>query len=190
LERLVLVTHNKGKFAEASEIAKKFGIELEMPKGGDEKFEIQADTLQEVSAYSAKHAFEKLKRPLIVDDSGLFIDALRGFPGVYSAYVLPTLGNDGILRLMNGVQNRKARFECCVSYCDAGGVTSFTEMVVGNILDMKRGQNGFGFDPIFSAEGFNVTSMAEMELDQKNDISHRGKAFKAFFGWYSEKNRA
>ncbi len=190
MERLVIVTHNKGKFAEASKIAKEFGIELEMPEGGDEKFEIQADTLQEVSAYSAKHAFEKLKHPLIVDDSGLFIDALKGFPGVYSAYVLPTLGNDGILRLMDGVQNRKAHFECCLSYCDADGVKSFTEKVVGNILDMKKGQNGFGFDPIFSAEGFNVTSMAEMALDQKNSISHRGKALKAFFRWYSERNRA
>jgi XTP/dITP diphosphohydrolase len=190
MKKLVIVTHNKGKFTEASRIAKEFKVELEMPKEGDQKFEIQADTLQEVSAYSAKHAFEKLKHPLIVDDSGLFIDSLKGFPGVYSAYVLQTLGNDGILKLMDSVQNRKAYFECCVSYCDSEGIRSFTGRVIGNILDMKKGQNSFGFDPIFSVEGFNVTSMAEMDLDKKNEISHRGKALKEFFGWYSERNRA
>ena len=189
MKKLLIVTHNKGKFLEANEIAREFGVELEMPSGGEEKFEIQADTLQEVSAFSAKHAFEKLNMPLIVDDSGLFVDALKGFPGVYSAYVLPTLGNDGILRLMDGRPNRSAYFECCVSYCDNEGVKSFSERVVGRILDIPMGKNGFGFDPIFSAEGLNVTSMAEMNLDQKNAVSHRGKAFKSFFRWYSEKNR-
>ncbi len=189
MERLIMVTHNKGKFKEASKIAGEFGIELEMPSGGEGKFEIQADTLLEVSAYSARYAFDKLKRPLIVDDSGLFIEALKGFPGVYSAYVLPTLGNDGILRLMDGIQNREAYFECCVSYCDSSEIKSFSERIDGKILNMKKGQDGFGFDPIFSAEGFNVTSMAEMALDQKNAISHRGKAFRSFFRWYSEKNR-
>ncbi len=187
MEKLLIVTHNKGKFAEASKIGKEFGVELEMAPG-EGKFEIQADTIQEVSAFSAKHAFERLKKPLIVDDSGLFIEALKGFPGVYSAYTLPTIGNDGILRLMRGRENRSAYFECCVSYCDSNGVKSFSERVTGNILDEEKGKNGFGFDPIFSAEGFNIISMAEMELDQKNSISHRGKAFRSFFRWYSERN--
>jgi XTP/dITP diphosphohydrolase len=186
MKSVYLVTHSKKKLEEISEIAQEFNVQLEMPKNYPEKFEIQADSVQEVSKFSALTAYEKLKVPLVVDDSGLFVDALKGFPGVYSAYVLVTLGNSGILKLMNGISNRKAYVECCASFCDANGVKSFNGRVDGTILDSEKGELGFGFDPIFTPDGHNGKSLAELDMTEKNNISHRGKAFKAFFEWYSK----
>ncbi len=79
MKSLILVTHNKGKFSEANEIAKRYGVVLKMPGKGLGKFKIQADTVTEVSRFSAVEAFGKIKQPLIVDDSGLFVDRLNGF---------------------------------------------------------------------------------------------------------------
>jgi XTP/dITP diphosphohydrolase len=182
---LILVTHNKGKLAEASEIAARYKIRLQMPEGKIEKLEIQADTLEEVSRFSAIDAYPKIRKPLVVDDSGLFINYLKGFPGVYSAYAVPTIGNNGILKLMRGVKDRKAYFECCVSFTDGNIVKSFTERVNGKIVDEARGERGFGFDPIFSADGFNGATFGETEMSSKNEVSHRAKAFDSFFKWYS-----
>src|SRR5271170_5624368 len=118
MKSVMLVTHNKRKFDEIGEIASKFNIRIEMPSAKTEKVEIQADSVVEVSKFSALEAYKTLRRPLVVDDSGLFINALKGFPGVYSAYVLETLGNPGILKLMEGISNRKAYFECCATFYD------------------------------------------------------------------------
>lgn len=141
--------------------------------------EIQADTLEEVIV----HALETLRQRgldnFIIDDSGLFIDALRGFPGVYSAYVLRTLGCDGILRLMENVQPRGARFRCCIGASVWGRSVITNGESVGRITTEKRGSGGFGFDPIFLPDGGQRT-YAEIPLEEKNAISHRGRALRAF----------
>jgi XTP/dITP diphosphohydrolase len=181
---IILVTHNKHKFAEASELAKHYGAELAMPPNGEEKMEIQADSLKEVSRFAAAEAYGRIGLPILVDDSGLFVHALGNFPGVYSAPALDTIGTRGILRLMDGVKDRKAHFECCVSFADGNSVTSFIGRVNGDILLAEKGANGFGYDPIFAPEGYNGKSLAEVEMKEKNMVSHRGKAFEAFFKWY------
>ena len=148
--------------------------------------EIQADSLEEVSKFSADEAYRKIGRPLLVDDSGMFIAALNGFPGVYSASTLSTIGNKGILKLMEGVKNRKAYFKCCVSFHDGKRIRPFTGIVRGTLLHEERGAKGFGYDPIMSPEGYSGKSMAEVSMAEKNLISHRGKAFDKFFKWYSD----
>ncbi|MGD0728692.1 MAG: XTP/dITP diphosphatase [Candidatus Micrarchaeaceae archaeon] len=185
MKTLVLVTHNSGKLAEANDIAKKYGIRLEMPKNGTEKLEIQADSLEEVSQFSALNAYGKIRKPLVVDDSGLFVNSLNGFPGVYSAYVVPTIGNKGLLKLMRGINDRKAYFECCVSFYDGSNLISFAEKVHGTIIQEEKGKHGFGFDPIFSPDGYDGKSFGEIGLAEKNTLSHRAKAFDSFFKWYS-----
>lgn len=185
MNSLTLVTHNMGKLAEASQIAKKYKIRLEAPGDGVEKLEIQADTLEQVSQFSAKEAYSKLRKPLVVDDAGLFIDSLKGFPGVYSHYVRATLDNPGIIKLMEGITNRKAYFECCVSFYDGKTLKSFTGRVDGNLAHEARGTKGFGFDPIFMPLGFNGKTFGEIEIEGKNELSHRAKAFDSFFKWYS-----
>ncbi|ASJ01934.1 non-canonical purine NTP pyrophosphatase [Thermococcus profundus] len=180
--RIAFVTSNPGKVEEARKYFKPLGVEvyqLRLPYP-----EIQADTLEEVAEYGAKWLSERVDGPFFLDDSGLFIDHLKGFPGVYSAYVYKTLGIDGILKLMEGAGNRGAHFRSVIAYWD-GELHLFTGRVDGEITLEPRGSGGFGFDPVFKPVGFNRT-FAEMTTEEKNRISHRGLALKAFATWLKE----
>jgi XTP/dITP diphosphohydrolase len=172
------VTSNDGKFREISQQMAAHGYDLEHLKTTYP--EIQADTIEETIVPGLNWLMEKYKRPLMIDDSGLFIDALKGFPGVYSAYVFKTIGCDGILRLMEGVKDRSARFECCVGFMVPGGKPSISKGVSrGSIAKEKAGTGGFGYDPVFVPEGYSKT-FAQLEIPEKNKISHRGRAIEAF----------
>lgn len=177
--RIVFITSNPGKLREARSYLGPLGVEVHGVKFPYP--EIQADTLEEVAAYGVEWLAKRLDEPFILDDSGLFIEALHGFPGVYSAYVFKTLGNDGILKLMEGIEDRRAYFKSVVAYWD-GEMHIFTGTVHGNICLEKRGSGGFGFDPIFMPQGYERT-FAEMTTEEKNTISHRGRAFEAFSNW-------
>ena len=191
LEKLIIVTRNKGKFAEANEIAKAFGVELAMPDDGIGKLEIQADKLSAVSEFSAIEAYKKIKKPLIVDDSGLFINALEGFPGVYSAPIYRGIGGmPGILKLLEDKGDRSAYFECSVAFYDGKTLKSFIGRIDGMITNEMRGSGGFGYDPIFAPNGYGGKTFAELGVAEKNKVSHRRKALEAFFRWYSESSRA
>ncbi len=145
---------------------------------GEDCEEIQADTLEEVVKHCLAELRAKRTDDVIIDDSGLFIDALGGFPGVYSSYVYRTLGCRGILRLLSGSEDRKASFVCIVG-CIAGGADIVVSgMVEGSIGFEERGDRGFGFDPIFIPKGYERT-FAEMTVEEKNPISHRGRAIRA-----------
>jgi len=142
--------------------------------------EIQADTLEETIAPGLKWLMERYNRPIMIDDSGLFVDALKGFPGVYSSYVFRTVGCDGILRLMDGVRNRSARFECCIGFLVPGKEPHISKgMAKGSIAEKKAGTGGFGYDPVFVPEGYTKT-YAQIDISEKNKISHRGRAIALF----------
>lgn len=142
--------------------------------------EIQADTLEETIVPGLNWLMKKFNKPMMIDDSGLFIDALKGFPGVYSSYVFRTLGCDGVLRLMQGTRDRSARFECCIGFMSPGDEPHISKGVArGSISGEKAGAGGFGYDPIFVHEGYSKT-YAQIEVSEKNKISHRGKAIEAF----------
>ena len=169
------VTSNKGKFAEARGI---FG-DLEQKNIG--YTEIQADTLEEVASFGIKEVTARLEGPAMLEDAGLFVEALKGFPGVYSAYVQKTIGNDGILRLMEGVENRRAFFKSVVIYAEPGlEPQMFTGIVRGQIGYEARGSSGFGYDPIFYV---GERSLGEMEIAEKNLISHRASSMLALKKW-------
>ena len=138
--------------------------------------EIQAESLEITIILGLQWVMSKYNRPIMIDDSGLFIDALKGFPGIYSSYVFKTIGNDGILRLMDGVKNRAARFECCIGFMRPGGEPFIAKGVApGSIASEKAGSGGFGYDPIFVPEGYGKT-YAQFEIKEKNRVSHRGRA--------------
>jgi XTP/dITP diphosphohydrolase len=169
------VTSNKGKFAEARGI---FG-DLEQKDIG--YTEIQADTLEEVAIFGMKEVAARLHGPVMLEDAGLFIEALQGFPGVYSAYVQKTIGNDGILRLMEKVENRRAFFKSVVVYAEPElEPQMFTGIVRGQIGYEARGTLGFGYDPIFYVD---ERSLGEMEITEKNRISHRAGSMRALKEW-------
>ncbi len=142
--------------------------------------EIQADTLEETIVPGLTWLVSKYDRPIMIDDSGFFVDALKGFPGVFSSYVFKTIGCEGILRLMDGRSDRSARFECCIGFMAPGDETFIAEGVAkGSVPHEMRGSGGFGYDPIFMNEGHTKT-YAELDVEEKNKVSHRGKAIESF----------
>lgn len=172
---IYFVTSNKGKYAEAEAI---FSDLLQRNIGYTE---IQADTLEEVAAFGMKEVALRLKGPVMLEDAGLFIEALQGFPGVYSAYVQKTIGNAGILKLMQGMQNRNAYFKSVVAYSEPDmEPVMFSGEVHGQIGIEARGIKGFGYDPIFYVDG---VSLGEMEISEKNQISHRARSMRVLESW-------
>ncbi|SES67530.1 dITPase [Methanococcoides vulcani] len=179
MRKMVFVTGNKGKFGEAKEILA--AKEIELIQNTDGYPELQEDDLEPIAAYGAKWAAEKLKHPVMVDDSGLFINTLNGFPGPYSAFVEDNLGNQKVLKLMEGEKDRSAVFKSVIGYCEPGGESSvFTGTVEGKIAFEERGTGGFGYDPIFEYEG---KTFGELGTEVKNTISHRRRALDKFFEW-------
>jgi len=142
--------------------------------------EIQADTIEETIKPGLQWLMERYRRPLMIDDSGLFIDALKDFPGVYSSYVFKTVGCEGILKLMKGIEDRSARFECCIGFMlPCGRPTVVKGVSKGSIAQKMVGAGGFGYDPVFVPEGYSKT-FAQLDISEKNKISHRGRAIEAF----------
>ncbi len=138
--------------------------------------EIQG-TLEEVSEYGAKYVYNIIKKPLIVEDSGLFIKSLNNFPGTYSKFVQNTIGNNGILKLLNDNNNREAYFKTVIGYCDENGVKLFSGVVNGNISNkILEGNYGFAYDSIFIPKGYKK-SFSQISTNEKSKISHRRKAF-------------
>ncbi len=179
---ITFVTSNEGKAKEVASHLRPLGVRVvqrQVPYP-----EIQADTLEEVAVYGLKWLKDRIDGPFFIDDSGLFIGALRGFPGVYSAYIYRTLGCEGILKLMSGVGDRRAKFKSVIAYWD-GEVHLFTGEVKGVITEEPAGSGGFGFDPIFMPQGHSRT-FAEMTTNEKNRISHRGRAISSFHKWLKE----
>ncbi len=172
--KLKVITSNPGKVAEYQKSFEDLGIEMEHVKIPYD--EIQTSDLEEVVEKGMESLRATGLKNFIIDDSGMFIDALKGFPGVYSAYVQKTIGNKGVLKQMENVENRNAVFKCCIG-CDIDGETIIvTGECKGWILDGEYGTEGFGYDPIFSPDG--ERSFAEISIDEKNNISHRGNAVK------------
>ncbi len=173
---LYFVTGNKNKFEEASEIFSRYGLDLNWVNVDVE--EIQNDSLIDVVIWKGYEISKILSDKLfIVEDTGLFIKGLNGFPGVYSAYVYKSIGCKGILKLMEGINDRSAYFlSYGLLYLRDNVFKVFRVKVDGYISYEERGAHGFGFDPIFIPKGNNKT-YAEMPLSLKNDFSHRGKLF-------------
>lgn len=181
---LVFVTQNRGKFSEASSILSKHSIRLIM--AAHSKVEIQSVSIQDVATYAAVEAYQHIRKPLLVEDTGLFIRSLKGFPGAFSSHVYSTIGIEGVLLLLKGKANRAASFETVLAYFDGKLLKTFVGKVEGVILKEPRGNMGFGFDPIFSPKTHYPKSFAEMPLEEKNTVSHRAHAFEKFAQWYTK----
>ncbi len=182
--RVLLITGNKHKAMEIREMLDElypgvFLIEI----GSDvKKLEIQSESLEEIAYISLKSAIEHLDiskwDSIWVEDSGLFIEALGGFPGPYSSYVLKKIGLEGILRLLSGVSNRRACYKAVIAYTLNGSIGVESGELCGSIAYNPDGLEGFGYDPIFIPEGYSET-LARLGYRVKNRISHRARAVKA-----------
>jgi XTP/dITP diphosphohydrolase len=167
---MLFITRNANKFKEAKEIFGRHGIEIGMLS--KEYVEVQAKSLGKVVIKALQSIEEK---EIFIEDAGLFIKFLKGFPGVYSKYVEETIGNEGILRLMGETEERNAVFISVVGFKDKySRIKTFKGKVEGRISRTIRGKGGFGFDPIFIPKGFNKTFAEDIGL--KMEISHRKRA--------------
>jgi XTP/dITP diphosphohydrolase len=180
-------TGNIHKFNEVRSILSQFGFAVGMLRlKGDE---IQSESIKEIAEISVKNAYARCRLPIFVEDAGLFIKALDGFPGPYAAYVYHTIHNSGILKLMENTTDRRARFQSVIAYCDQQSPCQpecFIGEVKGEIttdVREKQGKSGFGFDPIFQPEG-SAKTFAEMTIAEKNGYSHRAMAICKFAKWY------
>lgn len=173
---LYFASSNKHKYSEAKEILSKFNLNL-----GFFEFapvEIQSNSILEIAAKKSLDAYLSCKKPVIVEDDGLFIPALGGFPGPYSSYVFKTIGNAGVLNLVKSKRN--AEFHSVIAYCDGKKPILFQGVIKGMVSKRQRGK-GWGYDPIFIPRGRTKTYA---ELDDKNILSHRYRALRKFTHWY------
>jgi XTP/dITP diphosphohydrolase len=144
--------------------------------------EIQSDSIIEVAEDKVRKAFKVIKKPLIVEDDGLFIEDLNGFPGIYSSFVFNTIGNKGILDLLMDNKNRRANFLSIFSFFDGTTIETFSGKTSGYITT-KISPSGWGFDPIFQPIN-EYQTYGQINMIKKNEISHRSKAFRKFLKWY------
>ncbi len=184
--KLVLASKNPKKLVELNEILSSLGVEVcsEADAGVDVEVEETGSTFEENSLLKAKAVMEASGLPAVADDSGLCVDALNGAPGVYSArYGGPGLDDAGRYRLLlenlRG-QPRGAKFVSVVTCCFPNGdVISVRGECTGTIAFAPMGEGGFGYDPVFFLPGLKKT-FAQLSPEEKNAISHRGKALRAF----------
>ncbi|WGI16984.1 XTP/dITP diphosphatase [Methanonatronarchaeum sp. AMET-Sl] len=176
-KQITFITGNENKAREAQEILHPIKVKI-----SDIGYPEIQDKIENVATNGAENAFKRLKKPLIVEDSGLFIDAYNGFPGPYSSYVHQTIKNKGILELMKNQKNRDCHFKSIVAYIDKDTTKIFKGKVVGKIAHQQKGKHGFGYDPIFIPKNKNKT-FGQMDMEAKNQLSHRRKALKKLDHW-------
>ena len=178
--KIVFGTNNKHKIYEVNNIAKNSGVEFILPPAGCEPEET-GENFEENAIIKSKAGAILSKMPCLSDDSGLCVEALGGAPGVYSARYAGTQ-QEKIKRLLtelNGFENRHAKFVCCMCLTDKEGkILHITKgECAGNIIYEPQGTNGFGYDPIFMPAGSELT-LAQINDEEKNRISHRGRALR------------
>ena len=191
---LNFLTGNSGKLSEAQNLLSPLGWEIqafEIDGEVPEVIEPQSDNLTTVALAKVAQGVEllatqgRLQESLLVEDSGLFIDALSEFPGVYSAHVLKSIGCEGILRLLE--EDRSAYFLTVAALWTGEAVEVFVGRCDGSISTEIKGEDGFGYDPIFVPDdGQNGLTFAEMTSEEKSEYSHRGRALRALFDYLNE----
>ncbi len=185
MKELWFATSNPGKFKEVAEFAGEYGITLH--RADIELPEIRGD-LEAIAEDKARKAYEAVGKPVVVEDSGLFVRVLGGFPGQFSAFALKTIGIQGLLVLMAGKRDRFAEFRACAAYCDGDSCVSYAGRCAGSIIDeaQGRGTEGFGYDPVFLPADHDKTFAEDLQYKQR--VSHRTQAYRQLFTFLTRNN--
>jgi XTP/dITP diphosphohydrolase len=179
-ELICFVTGNQHKYSEIYALFEKAEISYHLEQKDFSMTEIQAERLKDVAIFKLQSIKENLNSSYFIEDAGFFVDVpLNGFPGIYSKYVLQTIGNEGILKLIDDFDATKAHFESVIALYHKPNdkILIFEGKVEGCVSAVRRGENGFGFDPIFISNEIPYKTFAELTTDEKNQISHRAKAW-------------
>ena len=190
---LVLATRNPGKVAELARRLAPLGLAIvsatDVPDAPD--VEEDADTLAGNAEKKARALARCASRPALADDTGLEVDALGGAPGVRSARFAGDGADDRanralLLQRLTGETARRARFRTVLAYVDGDRLHTFDGVCEGTVTEAERGAGGFGYDALFVPDEGDGRTFAEMTTDEKNRISHRGRALDAFVAWLAE----
>lgn len=190
LNQLVFATNNQNKTIEVRELLAPqyqilnladIGCEVDIPETGD--------SFAENATLKSSYVVQNYQLDCFADDSGLEVEALNNEPGIYSARYSGARGDYEnmmfLLKKMEGVSNRNARFKTVISLIQNGANYIFEGVIYGKLSTVPRGEKGFGYDPIFVPDGYDVT-FAEMDLLQKNEISHRAIAMKKLIAFLQQ----
>jgi len=183
-ETIYFITGNNSKFNEIQKLFQKEDLCYELKRNIIKTTEIQACSIKEVAIFKLNSVRGKVNSSFFIEDAGFFVDKpLNGFPGVYSKYVLNTIGNKGILNLIKDYSDTKAHFEAVIAlfFQPFNETLIFEGVVEGKVAKNTRGRGGFGFDPIFIPKEFPNRTFAELTTAEKNLVSHRGKAWNKMF---------
>ena len=181
-EQLILVSTNPNKGIEAERIlgVPVLRVSLSLP-------EIQAATVEEITRYKLETARTKGYRRLIVEDVSLGFDELGNFPGPYVRWLLEAAGGKGLAAIAYALNNRAAKAQCCVGYWNGSNVNMFFGETAGEVLVQPRGEGQFGWDAWFLPQG-SAKTFAEMSADEKDAVSHRGKAYRKLAGHLAQES--
>lgn len=192
--KIIFATNNAHKLSEVQAVLGE-GFELVTPRmcGVEEEIPETAETLEGNASQKSHYLYEKTGLDCFADDTGLEVEALGGEPGVHSARYA-TDGHDFaannrlLLKNLEGKENRRARFRTVISLIEGGEEHLFEGIVEGRIIDHESGEEGFGYDPLFVPDGFDRT-FAEMTAEEKNAVSHRGRAVRKLVAYLHEKQK-
>ena len=185
--RVLFATSNQNKIAEAKTSLSLLGYTVEqlLIDGTPPNFiEPQTDEIEIISKSKIQQSLEFISgtefdgSSILVEDSGLFIEELGDFPGVYSSYVEKTIGNKGIIKLLDNISNRRAEYRAYSILYENGKYWNSLGICSGKISTEIRGFNGFGFDPIFIPDSGDGRTFGEMSQFEKDSKSHRGKSLR------------
>jgi len=184
LSELFFATSNENKFQEAERILANLGVKINLFKTTLE--EIQSNDLNYIAKKKAINAFKLVQKPVIIEDDGLFIDSLNGFPGPYSSYVYDTIGNKGIMNLLENSVVRDAKFVSIIAYLDStSDVKLFESSIPGKITSIIE-KGGWGYDPIFIPDG---ESKTYANVSDKDKFSHRSASLTKFSSWFLNRQK-
>jgi len=188
-ETIYFITGNNNKFNEIQNLFQKEDLSYELKQNTIKTTEIQETSIKEVAIFKLRSVRGKMKNSYFIEDAGFYVDKpLNGFPGVYSKYVLNTIGNKGILDLIREYNDTEAHFEAVIAlyFQPTNEILIFEGVVKGRIAENIRGRGGFGFDPIFIPKEFPNRTFAELTIEEKNSVSHRGKAWRKLVRFLKE----
>ena len=179
LSELSFATSNENKFQEAERILSNLGVQINFFKTTLE--EIQSDNLSDIAQQKAIDAYNRIQKPVIIEDDGLFIESLNGFPGPYSSYAYDTIGNKGIMNLLGNSEVRDAKFVSIIAYCDESFNPKLFESSIPGKISSTIENGGWGYDPIFIPDG---ESKTYANVSDKDKFSHRAASLKKFSNWF------
>ncbi|MFZ0696513.1 MAG: non-canonical purine NTP pyrophosphatase [Nitrososphaeraceae archaeon] len=182
MKSILFASSNDKKYREVKSLLSHFDIDVQFVKKS--LIEIQAESLEIIALTKSNYAFLEISTPVIVEDDGLFIEVLNGFPGQYSSFIFETIGNGGIIKLLQKSNSRHAFFKSVFAFNNGRNSLTFGGETRGTIA-RKLTKGGWGYDPIFIPHNSDLTFGILETRGEKDLFSHRAKALKKFGDWFS-----